>query len=96
VKALTHRAGDRSRRIGEVARVFAAHGFNLVLTARRTERPIALAETGAKLAPSRRMSAPATSLGRRPRRRDRAVDRLGVTIDALVNNAGCAGLIARS
>jgi short-subunit dehydrogenase len=76
--------------IGEaLARVFAAHGFNLVLTARRTERLIALSDE------LRRTCAVETRVMPGDLARPEtcanfiaSLDRAGVTIDALVNNAG--------
>ena len=72
-----------------LARVFAAHGFNLVLTARRTERLIALAKElheahgiDARPMPAdlARPEAPANLVA--------ALGRAGIAIDVLVNNAG--------
>jgi hypothetical protein len=72
-----------------LARVFAANGFNLVLTARRTERLIALAgelheshgiDARAMPADLARPDTPANLVA--------ALQRAGVTIDVLVNNAG--------
>jgi short-subunit dehydrogenase len=72
-----------------LARVFAANGFNLVLTARRTERLIALAKElheshgiDARPMPAdlARPETPANLIA--------ALERAGVAIDVLVNNAG--------
>jgi len=72
-----------------LARVFARGGFNLVLTARRAERLVALADElrathGIAVRPMpadlARPDACANLVG--------ALERLGVGIDALVNNAG--------
>jgi short-subunit dehydrogenase len=74
-----------------LARVFAANGFNLVLTARRTERLVALAQElhathGIEARPMpadlARPDAPANLIA--------ALERAGTTIDVLVNNAGYA------
>ena len=76
--------------IGEaLARVFAAHGFNLVLTARRTERLLALAEELRQSCGIETRVMPGDLA--RPETCSNlvaALDRAGVTIDALVNNAG--------
>jgi short-subunit dehydrogenase len=76
--------------IGEaLARVFAAHGFNLVLTARRIERLTALADevrrscgVNTRVMPGD-LARPETCA-----ELTAALERAGVTIDALVNNAG--------
>jgi len=74
-----------------LARVFAANGFNLVLTARRTERLVALAKElhdkhgiDARPMPAdlARPDAPANLIA--------ALERAGIAIDVLVNNAGYA------
>lgn len=74
-----------------LARIFAANGFNLVLTARRTERLVALAQElhaahgiDARPMPTdlARPDAPANLIA--------ALERAGTTIDVLVNNAGYA------
>jgi short-subunit dehydrogenase len=76
--------------IGEaLARVFAAHGFNLVLTARRTERLIALAEELRQTCAVETHVMPGDLA--RPETCANliaALDHAGVSIDALVNNAG--------
>jgi short-subunit dehydrogenase len=72
-----------------IARVFAAHGFNLALTARRAERLIALAgelrqtyavDAHALPADLARPETPANLVS--------ALEHRGIAIDALVNNAG--------
>ena len=72
-----------------LARTFAANGFDLVLTARRAERLIAFAKelretygVDARPMPAdlARPETPANLIGE--------LERVGVTIDALVNNAG--------
>jgi short-subunit dehydrogenase len=74
-----------------LARVFAANGFNVVLTARRTERLIALAQElhaahGIEARPMpadlARPDASANLIA--------ALERAGIVIDVLVNNAGYA------
>jgi len=72
-----------------LARVFAAHGFDLVLTARREDRLQALAEElrtthGAHVhVMAADLADPAT-----PARLFDDITRSGITVDALVNNAG--------
>ena len=75
----------------ELAKVFASQGFEIVLTARRAERLIALAETlkaehgvRARVMPAD-LARPETS-----ENLVNALERDGVVIDALVNNAGFA------
>ena len=72
-----------------LAEVFAGHGFDLVLTARRGDRLEAL---GADLAGRHgcRVHTIAADLGdpSAPRRIFDGVQRAGITVDALVNNAG--------
>jgi short-subunit dehydrogenase len=82
-----------------IARVFAAHGFDAVLTARREDRLRAVAkdletEFGIKT----RVIAADLSDPVAPDRLYDEVQRAGVTVDALVNNAGygVAGKFARS
>jgi short-subunit dehydrogenase len=76
--------------IGEaLARVFAAHGFHLVLTARRTERLIALADELRRTCSVETRVMPGDLA--RPETCAHliaALERAGVSIDALVNNAG--------
>ena len=76
--------------IGEaLARVFASHGFNLVLTARRTERLIALSdELRTSCAIETRVMPADLARPEACAKLIEALDRAGVTIDALVNNAG--------
>jgi len=73
----------------ELARVFARHGFNLVITSRRAERLVALAEelkekygVGVRVMPAdlARAETPDNVVA--------ALERDGVVIDVLVNNAG--------
>jgi hypothetical protein len=73
----------------ELARVFAAHGFSVVLTARRAERLTALAKelegtygVEARAWPAD-LARPET-----PGQLVAALSRAGITVDALVNNAG--------
>jgi uncharacterized protein len=72
-----------------LARVFAAHGFDLVLTARRADRLEALAREISD-AHGRKVRVIAADLAdpEAPRRIVDEVSRAGITIDALVNNAG--------
>jgi short-subunit dehydrogenase len=73
----------------ELARVFAAKGFDLVLTARRAERLGALAEELAGKHGVGIRTIPADlALPHTPARLAAALDKEGVTIDVLVNNAG--------
>ena len=76
--------------IGEaLARVFAAHGFNVVLTARRTERLVALAEELRRIyAVEARVEPGDLARPETCAELIASLDRAGVTIDALVNNAG--------
>jgi len=71
------------------ADVFAKHGFNLVIAARREDR---LREVAARIegATGRRVQVIASDLGRReaPAELCREIAARGLTIDALVNNAG--------
>jgi len=72
-----------------LAREFAAHGFDLVLTARRVERLEALArEIGAAHGRSVRVIAADLADPAAPSRICDDIARAGITIDALVNNAG--------
>jgi uncharacterized protein len=73
----------------DLARVFASHGFSLVLTARRAEHLTALAKevsenygTEARVWPAD-LARPET-----PALLAAALDRDGIAVDALVNNAG--------
>ena len=72
-----------------LARVFAANGFDLVLTARRVDRLEALAQEIGK-AHGRTVRVIAADLAdpAAPSRLFDELTRAGVTIDALVNNAG--------
>jgi uncharacterized protein len=72
-----------------LARVFAANGFDLVLTARRADRLNALAEE-LRSAHGRSVTVIAADLADpgAPARIFDEIGRAGVTIDALVNNAG--------
>jgi len=71
------------------ADVFASHGFNLVITARREDRLQQVAEDIRKRH-GVRVAAIAADHSRRqtPRELVEAIGQLGLTIDALVNNAG--------
>lgn len=76
---------------GALAREFARHGFNLVLTARRAERLTELADelrrsfaVGARTLPAD-LANPQTC-----KQLTEALEREGIAIDALVNNAGFA------
>jgi short-subunit dehydrogenase len=72
-----------------LARVFAANGFDLVITARRTDRLDALAqEIGKTYGRTVRVIAADLSDPQSPSRIFDEVTRAGITIDALVNNAG--------
>jgi hypothetical protein len=73
----------------ELARVFAEHGHDLVLTARRAERLEALAQ---ELGDRCRVTVVPADLARRKGARDLVedLDALGLQIDVLVNNAGVA------
>lgn len=75
----------------ELARVFAAKGFDLVLTARRTERLDTLANELRRLQGVQVRTMPA-DLARpeTPKALIAALDGERVTIDALINNAGYA------
>jgi short-subunit dehydrogenase len=77
----------------ELARVFADHGHDLVLTARRTDRLEHLAE---ELGDHCRVTVVTADLAKRKgvRRILDAVEDAGVPVDVLVNNAGiaCSGL----
>lgn len=71
------------------ARVFAAHGFDLVLTARREDRLRSLAdEITARHGISARVVAADLYDPAAPARLQQDLERAGVTVDALVNNAG--------
>src|SRR5262252_8764154 len=73
----------------ELARVFARHGFNLVITARRAERLIALAEElQEKYSVSVRVMPADLARPETPADVVAALERDKVVIDALVNNAG--------
>ena len=75
----------------ELARVFAAKGFNLVLTARRAERLDALADELRGLHGVGVRTIPADlALPETPRALISAIQAQGVVIDALINNAGYA------
>jgi len=75
----------------ELARVFAAHGFDLVLTARRAERLIALGkELGDKYAVQTRIMPADLARRETPANLVSALECAGIVIDALVNNAGYA------
>ncbi len=73
----------------ELARVFAAGGFDLVLTARRRERmdPLA-AELSARHGVRVRVLAEDLADPEAPQRIARALDAEGIRVDVLVNNAG--------
>ncbi len=72
-----------------LARVFAAHGFDLVLTARRAERLESLAlELSAAYGCTAHVIAADLADPAAPTRIFDEVARLGLTVDALVNNAG--------
>ena len=74
--------------IGEdLARIFAANGYDLIITARRQERLSALA---AELAPQSRVDVLPADLAKAkgPARLIEAVATLGYPVDVLVNNAG--------
>ncbi len=75
----------------ELARVFAANGFDLVLTARRAERLDALADELRRLQDVRVRTIPA-DLARpeTPNALIAALEGEGVAVDALINNAGYA------
>src|SRR5438309_4518946 len=98
--AMTNEAGEGSRRTALItgasagigaalARVFASHGFDVVLTARRADRLSALAEE-LRLAYGIEARAMPADLARIQSCAElvRALDSEGVSIDALVNNAG--------
>src|SRR5262245_21657208 len=75
----------------ELARVFAAKGFDLVLTARRVERLAALADELSAAHGVRARIIPADlALPETPAVLLAALERDRVTVDALVNNAGYA------
>jgi short-subunit dehydrogenase len=75
----------------ELARVFAANGFDLVLTARRAERLNELAGEMRRLHGVRVRTLPADlALPETPRVLIAALEGEGVTVDALINNAGFA------
>jgi hypothetical protein len=75
----------------ELARVFAAHGFDLVLTARRAERLDALAEELRARHDVRVRTMPADlALPETPRVLIGSLEAEGVKIDAVINNAGFA------
>jgi short-subunit dehydrogenase len=75
----------------ELARVFAAEGFDLVLTARRAERLETLAEELRRLHGVGVRTMPADlALPDTPRTMVAALQGEGVMVDALVNNAGFA------
>lgn len=72
-----------------LAKEFAAHGFSLVLTARRAERLDALARTLTDTYASRVVVIPADlALPESPQVIAEEIERQGIAIDALVNNAG--------
>jgi uncharacterized protein len=75
----------------ELAKVFAGHGFDVVLTARRAERLTALAER-LKTEYAVRARAMPADLARPDTCENlvNALQREGVTIDALINNVGFA------
>jgi hypothetical protein len=72
-----------------LARVFAAHGFDLVLTARREDRLRALADE-LRRAYGRQVHVIVADLAdpAAPARVHDEVTRAGITVDALINNAG--------
>jgi hypothetical protein len=72
-----------------LARVFALHGFDLVLTARRAERLTALVDTLSGTYAVKALAMPA-DLARPETCADLvdALERAGIAIDVLVNNAG--------
>lgn len=73
------------------ARVFAAHGFDVVLTARRRERLEALAaELGGRHGVRARVIVADLADPATPRRLHTELASAGVAVDALVNNAGYA------
>src|SRR5262245_34932447 len=75
----------------ELARVFAAKGFDLVLTARRAERLAALGDELSAAHGIRVWIMPADlALPETPSALLAALERDGVTVDALINNAGYA------
>jgi len=75
----------------ELARVFAAHGFALVLTARRADRLNALAERlGQTYGVDIRAWPADLALPETCANLAAALDKEGIVIDALVNNAGYA------
>jgi uncharacterized protein len=72
-----------------IARVFAANGFDLVLTARRADRLEALAQQiGSEYGRSVRVIAADLADPASPRRIYDEIASAGIAIDALVNNAG--------
>ncbi len=74
-----------------LARVFAANGFDLVLTARRADRLDALADELRRLYGVRVSTMPADlALPETPEVLIASLEREGVTVDALINNAGFA------
>lgn len=75
----------------ELARVFAAKGFDVVLTARRAERLAALGEELHGVHGVRVHTIPGDlALPETPLALTSALEREGITVDALVNNAGYA------
>jgi len=72
-----------------IARVFAAHGFDLVLTARREDRLQALADELRRTC-RRQVHVIAADLAdpAAPARIHDEVTKAGITVDALINNAG--------
>jgi short-subunit dehydrogenase len=73
----------------ELARVFAAHGFSVLLTARRAERLVALAKTLQEAFGTEARALPA-DLARPEACADlvSGLEKQGIGVDALVNNAG--------
>lgn len=75
----------------ELARVFATKGFNLVLTARRADRLNVLADELRSRHSIRVRTIPADlALPETPKALAEALEHDGVTVDALINNAGFA------
>jgi short-subunit dehydrogenase len=75
----------------ELARVFAAKGFDLVLTARRADRLAALADELRSRHSVRVRTVPADlALPETPKSLLQELERDGVMVDALINNAGYA------
>jgi len=74
-----------------IARVFAAHGFDLVLTARRADRLSALAKELEESCRVRTRVMPADlALPETPKNLLSVLERDGIAVDALINNAGYA------